>query len=266
MTTGVYIIFGLCAFWVFHFLGDGSFSVICTLSSMFQCLAFVLLVIQSEVLQSVHGISAQSLKLDALALCCRLASTLFKQSYLPIDRSGDWAYQMADIASLAVVLSLLYRMCVRYSSSYQSDSDKMPVTPLILTCFILAVLLRANRTKSIFFDTMWMANLFLSAVAVLPQLWLITANGGRAGAITSHSIAAAAVGRILSGVFVWRNCRQITSTPWIEGINHAPPAILGVHVIHFVLVLDFGYHYLKAVTKGQVSGEMKFDDILDLDV
>jgi len=69
----------------------------------------------------------------------------------------------------------------------------------------------------------------------------------------------------LSGIFLW-NCRaQITSAPWIEGINHAPWAILGVHAVHLALMLDFGYHYVKAVTNGQVSGEIRFDDSVDVD-
>ena len=35
-----------------------------------------------------------------LVFCFRLSSTLVRQGYLPVDRSGDFVYQLADLFSL----------------------------------------------------------------------------------------------------------------------------------------------------------------------
>ena len=70
------------------------------------------------------------------------------------------------------------------------------------------------------FDTLWMTGLFTGVVAVMPQLWLIIKTGGRAEAMTSHYVAAMALSRILSGIFMWEAREDITSKPWIEGFQH----------------------------------------------
>mmetsp|Transcript_71458 Transcript_71458/g.209449 ORF Transcript_71458/g.209449 Transcript_71458/m.209449 type:complete len:110 (+) Transcript_71458:2-331(+) len=92
-----------------------------------------------------------------------------------------------------------------------------------------------------------MAGLFVSVVAVLPQLWLITRSHGRCDALTSHYIAAMAVSRLLSGTFMWHARHDITSDPWVEGVNHGVWAILGAHALHLLFLADFAYYYIKAV-------------------
>merc|ERR1719491_2570471 len=89
--------------------------------------------------------------------------------------------------------------------------------------------------------------LFLSTIAVLPQLWLITRSGGQVEALTSHYIAAMAAGRALSGVFMWHARGDISCVPWFGEFNHAIWAILGSHLLHLLLLCDFGYYYIKAV-------------------
>merc|ERR1719352_1837673 len=75
---------------------------------MVQCLAVVLLGLQMLSTGSASGISAKALSLDALALCCRLSSTLWLNGYLPVDASGDHVYQIVDIVSLAIIAWLLH--------------------------------------------------------------------------------------------------------------------------------------------------------------
>jgi len=62
----------------------------------------------------------------------------------------------------------------------------------------LAALLHADEDRRVIFDTLWMAGLFVSVVAVLPQLWLITKSGGRVEALTSHYVAALALSRVMA--------------------------------------------------------------------
>eukprot|EP00419_Tripos_fusus_P053703 CAMPEP_0172798248 /NCGR_PEP_ID=MMETSP1075-20121228/1017_1 /TAXON_ID=2916 /ORGANISM="Ceratium fusus, Strain PA161109" /LENGTH=120 /DNA_ID=CAMNT_0013635669 /DNA_START=46 /DNA_END=408 /DNA_ORIENTATION=+ len=111
------------------------------------------------------------------------------------------------------------------------------------------------------FDALWMAGLFVSVVAVLPQLWLIAQSHNRCEALTSHYIAALALSRVLSGTFMWHARHDITCDPWVEGFNHAVWSILGAHALHLLLLADFTYYYVKAVLKRGIAGfQLCMDD------
>merc|ERR1719407_467011 len=104
---------------------------------------------------------------------------------------------------------------------------------------VLAGLLHCNMNGRPIFDILWMTGLFVSSVAVLPQLWLVTRTGGRIAALTSHHIAAMAVSSALSGIFMWHARSDITCIPLFGRMNHAIWAILGAHLLHMLLLADF---------------------------
>jgi hypothetical protein len=245
---GVFIL-GATAVW--HLVADGEFSAILTLSVMLQTLAVALLAVQVLLTGSMSGISAKTLVLDILALCCRLSSTLWLNGYLPVDASGDYLYQAFDIISLGILAWLLHEMFATKRHTQQTDEDSLPLLPLVSGAFALAVLLHGNMNNRPLFDTLWIASLFISTIAVLPQLWLITRTGGRVEALMSHHIAAMAASSILSGVFMWHARNDITCQPWFGEFNHTIFAILSAHLLHMVLLGDFTYYYVKAViTRG----------------
>jgi hypothetical protein len=232
---------------VWHLVADGAFSSILTLSVMVQCLGVVFLGLKLVSTDSASGISAKALSLDALALCFRLSSTIWLNGYLPVDATGDHVYQLVDICSLCIIVWLLYQVLVVKRHTYQEEEDSFSVLRMASASFVLATLLHANMNNKPLFDIFWMASLFISTVSVLPQLWLITKTGGCIEALTSHHIAAMAVSRVLSGIFMWHARRDITCNPWIGGLNHGIWAILGAHLLHLVLLGDFAYYYIKAV-------------------
>jgi len=242
-----YGLFAMGAAAVWHLVADGEFSSILTMSVMLQCLAVLLLALQMLSSTGAAGVSARALSLDALALCCRLSSTLWLNGYLPVDASGDYIFQGFDICSLAMLAWLLYQVLVVKRHTYQAEEDSLPVLPMVAGTFLLAALLHGNMNSRPIFDTLWMAGLFTSVIAVLPQLWLITKTGGLVEALTSHHIAATAASRALSGVFMWHARDDITCNPWVSDWNHASWAILGAHLIHLILLGDFAYYYIKAV-------------------
>jgi len=242
-----YGFFILSAGGVWHLVADGEFSSILTMSVMVQCLAVVLLALQVVSTGSASGISARALSLDALAICCRLSSTLWLNGYLPVDASGDHIFQAVDICSLGVLAWLLHQVLVVKRHTYQADEDSLPILPIAVGALILAALLHGNMNGRPVFDTLWMAGLFLSAVAVVPQLFLITKTGGCVEALTSHYITAMAVSRVLSGMFMWHAFNDITCKAWITGFNHASWAIMAAHLLQMLLLGDFAYYYVKAV-------------------
>jgi len=244
-----YGIFAAIALGVYHFVAAGEFSAVLTLSVMFQCLAVVLLCLQSLSSGSAAGISARSLMLEALALACRLSSTLWLNGYLPVDATGDHIFQAVDVCTLLLVLWLLHRVLVVQQHTYEVDADTFPVLPMVLGSLVLGTLLHADMNSRPLFDALWMAGLFMSIIAVLPQLWLVARAGGRVEALTSHYIAAMAMARLLSGSFMWHARFDITCVPWVEGFEHAVWTILAAHALHLLLLTDFAYYYVKGVMK-----------------
>merc|ERR1719408_356260 len=101
-----YLLFASCAFAVYHYVAGGEFSAVLTMGVMFQCLAVSLLAMQSLSSGSAAGISAESLKLEALALVCQLSSTTWLNGYLPVDASGDFVFQATQLLTLAIVVWL----------------------------------------------------------------------------------------------------------------------------------------------------------------
>lgn len=254
-----YVFFLLSGGAVWHLVAERAFSSVLTLSVMIQCMGVVLLAMQVLFTGSVAGISARTLTMDILALVCRLSSTLWLNGYLPVDKSGDHVFQFFDLCSLAMLGWLLYQVRVAKKSTYQEEADSFPVMPTILCAFALAFLLHGNMNGRPLFDALWMVALFISAVAVVPQLWLITRTGGRVETLTSHHIAAMAASRILSGIFMWYARADITCKPWLTGFNHTIGAILGAHVVHVLLLADFGYFYFKAIARDGLSCRLAID-------
>jgi len=254
-----YGLFILSAGTVWHLVADGAFSSILTLSVMVQCLGVVLLVLQVLSSGSAAGISVRALALDAASLACRLSSTLWLNGYLPVDASGDYVFQGIDILSLILVIWLLHHVLTDKKHTYQADEDSLPILPMTLGAFALAFVLHGNMNSRPLFDSLWMASLFLSTIAVLPQLWLITRTGGHVEALTSHYIAAMAVSRALAGIFMWHARSDITCVPWLGSFNHAIWAILGAHLLHMLLLGDFGYYYIKAVVNKGLQATLEID-------
>merc|ERR1719313_872974 len=106
-------------------------------------------------------------------LLFRLTSTLNKNGYLPVDRSGDWVYQAADIVTLVIVCQLLFRIHVTNRATYDKEHDTMQVLPMVPVCVVLAILIHADLYNSPFFDIVWTIGMNLDTVAMLPHLWML---------------------------------------------------------------------------------------------
>jgi len=248
-----YGLFTIVALTVYHVVADGEFSSILTMSVMVQCLGISFLCMQVLSSNSAAGISAGALTLDAFAFGLRLSSTTWLNGYLPVDESGDHVYQIVDMCSLVMVLWLLYRVLVVNKQSYQAEQDSLPIAPMMLVCLGLAAVCHGDMNDRPLFDTFWMAGLFAGVFAVMPQLSLILKTGGRAEALTSHYMAALALSRVLSGIFMWYARFDITCVEWVSGFNHCVFAILGAHLVHLLLLSDFAYYYVRAVMSKGLS-------------
>jgi len=254
-----YAVFTLSAGTVWILVAEGAFSSLLTFSVMLQCLGVALLVAQVITTGSAAGISVRALILEALALSCRLSSTLWLNGYLPVDASGDYVFQGIDILGFVMIIWLLYHVLGERRHTYQAEEDNLPIAPMAIGALILASIFHGNMNARPFFDTMWMSSLFLQTVAVLPQLWLITRTGGRVEALTSHHIAAMAFSRGIAGIFMYHARGDVTCHPWMGDFNHAILAILGAHMLHMVLLGDFAYYYIKTVMEKGLGCRLEID-------
>jgi hypothetical protein len=222
----------------YQFIGEGRFSSILTISAIFQCLAFCLLVVHAVSKESVNGISAKSLQLEAFALSCRLSTTVWLEGYVPTDHTGDFLYQCIDALSLSLVLGLLYRVRKASDRTNEVDADSLPVIPFMAGSVVIACLCHGNIMTWQIFDAIYMCGLYVGILAVVPQLWLMTKTGGaKTPALASHFIAVMAFSRILSGSYMWYAAKEIDCVPWVGHFNHAAFATLAAHGVHLAITL-----------------------------
>merc|ERR1719387_3233952 len=171
--------------WTYHEIANKQFTAILTLSVIAQALAFLLLHMQVSANQSVAGISGRSLIMHALKLCCRLGTTLWLDGYLPTDKSGDWIYQICDVVSLLLVLNIVFSVFVARKGSSQSHHDTLDLRNLILGAVVLAVVVHPELNDWVPFDILWTVHLYIDAIAMLPQLWMISKASGKVQGFTA---------------------------------------------------------------------------------
>jgi len=241
-----YFVFTLCAVIVYRLFTDGDYSSIYTMGMGVQCLAFYLLNAKVDMQKSVAGISAKTLQVYVMVFVFRLSSTMLKNGYLPVDQSGDWVFQTADILSLVMTVRLLRRMKTSQRLTYQEDFDTFDIFRLVPPCIILAIFVHGNLNSCGFFDTCWTAAMNLDVIAMLPQLWMLRNIGGEVEGMTSHFVVALAFSRFCGFMFWFYGYTEICKYSLVPGYQ-----LLFAHTMQVVLSLDFVYYYLVARMKGK---------------
>jgi hypothetical protein len=236
-----YCLFGGLALSCWHHFSDKDFSFLLTLSGCVQTLAFFLLLHKIRVQKSVAGISSKTLQVYVFVFIFRLSSTLVKNGYLPVDRTGDWVYQASDIASLLLVFQLLFFMHKKYATTYQSELDTMPIYKILPAFALLGCCFHGHLNHSPFFDSVWTVGMWFDTVAMLPQLWMLVAKGGEVEALTSNYVALIFVSRVMAFWFWFTGMPELA--PKDGSINAVGYMIVGAHAMQALLSADFMYHY-----------------------
>jgi len=245
-TLTAYTVFVMCALVVCAQFTDHDFSLVLTASSGVQCLGLYLLSSKVRSQRTVDGLSLKTLEMYALVFLFRLSSTLVKNGYLPVDRSGDWVYQVSDIGSLFLTMHLLFLMHKTHRATYDKAHDTLPVYNFLPACVLLAVFVHGDLNDSPFFDIMWTISLHIDTIAMLPQLWMLTKMGGEVDALTSHFVAAMVVSRALSFTFWYYGYEEITPADQFNGAGYV---IMFAHLFQLLLSGDFMYYYGKSIVK-----------------
>merc|ERR1719213_254588 len=202
------------------------------MSSAVQCLGFFLLSRKVKFQNTVAGLSSRTLEMYVNFFMFRLGSTLFKNGYLPVDKSGDYVYQLGDIGSLLIVLNLLYAIHKRHKDTYQAEHDTLEAWKALPACILLAVFVHGDLNNSPFFDTVWTISLFLDTISMLPQLFMLTKLGGQVESLTSHFVAAIVVSRVLSFAF------------WLYGFKELVPLKGGANIAGYTILISHSLQLL----------------------
>jgi len=261
-----WVFFTMIVFGVYHEVAEKHFTFTLTFSGFAQTLSFMFLLMQINGSVSVTGISAKTLMLHAVKICCRLSSTLWLNGYLPVDQSGDWIYQASDLLSLMLVIMLLFSVLVFFKHTYQADEDTLDAQKLMLGAFILAVFIHPNQNNWAAFDILWTTHLYIDAVAMVPQLWMVSKAGGQVKGMTAHYMAATLLSYLFSFYFWFTANSELATETHAIRYNIIGLTVNAAHVVQVLLLLDFGYYYSKACLKGNLRSSDIFlgDGSLDL--
>lgn len=139
---------------------------------------------------------------------------------------------------IATSYATIYLMYLKFKATYDSNHDTFRVEFLLLPVTILALVL--NHEFS-FMEILWTFSIYLEAVAILPQLFMVSKTG-EAESITSHYLFALGSYRALY-IFnwIWRY--------YTEEYYDLIAIIAGI--VQTVLYCDFFYLYFTKVLKGK---------------
>jgi len=225
------------------------FSSVLTLGGGLQCLGFFLLNAMVRERKSVAGVSGKSLQLYVLVFIFRLSSTLTQQGYIPMDKTGDWLFQLSDVSSLLIVLQLLRRVYKTNKDTYHESQDTLPIVPFVKFALVFALFTYGDLNQEPLFDYAWMVGCTLDTVAMLPQLFLLSRVGGKVEGLASHYVACIFASRCCTFAFWFYGYPEIA--PLDGSFNCCGYAIVMLHLAQCIMSGDFMYYYLKSVKEGK---------------
>jgi len=240
----LYVIFGVVATICARMLSDLLFSALVTFSAGFTALGLALLLKQVQRRKAVLSVSLRSLYLYAIALACRLYSTLQYNGYLPVDRSGDWLYQLIELSALAFALILIVQVKKIHNESCLVGVDTCNAVVLFVACLIIAIAVHPRLNNSTIPDVLWTLALYVETVAMVPQLFLLTKLGGEVDSLQGHYIACMFLARLLMMRF-WVTCYE-ELRPKNAEYNLPGLGVIGSQLLQVVLFADFMHLYVKS--------------------
>merc|ERR1719473_950069 len=239
---------------VYQSFHDIGLSTLLTLSVGMQCFAYACLLMKVCSQKSVAGISGRALSLQAISYSLRLSSTTWLKGYIPVDGTGDWLYQLLDVAALLMALKLIHCVYKTHRSTYQEDCDGFNAANAAIACFVLAVIVHPDLNARPIFDTLWTTALYIDVVNMLPQLWMMSKIGGEVEALNCHFVGATALSRCVNLIFWFYGFEELA--PLDGSFNLAGWVIIAAHVVQTLLLCDFLFIYVKACMSSGLRATM----------
>lgn len=193
-------------------------------------LAIILLLIKIWKTRSCAGISGKSQILFAIVYITR---------YLDLVTTFISLYNtFMKLVFISTSVATIYLMYVKFKATYDHNHDSFRIEFLLIPCFVLALLINTAFTVV---EILWTFSIYLEAVAILPQLFLVSKTG-EAESITSHYL------------FALGSYRALYLLNWIYRYYaeaHYDPIAIFAGAIQTILYCDFFYLYITKVLKGK---------------
>jgi len=201
------------------------FRLVADLSHLF---AILILLFKIWKTKSCAGLSGKSQILFAIVFTARYLD-LFT-TYVSLYNS---TMKVFFIASLYATCYLIY---AKFKPTFNREEDTFRIELLILPSLVLALFINVEFT---ILEILWTFSIYLEAVAILPQLFMLQRRG-EAETITAHYL------------FALGSYRGLYLLNWIyryftEGFFD--PIVVVAGVIQTVLYADFFYLYVTRVVK-----------------
>ncbi|KAF8963584.1 ER lumen protein retaining receptor-domain-containing protein [Flammula alnicola] len=204
---------------IFRLLGDLSH-----LTSIF------ILLHKIQTTRSCRGISFRTQALYVTIFITRYLDLFFR--YVSVYNS------IMKVFFIGSSCYILYLMKYKYRPTFDPSIDTFRVEYLLGPCLIFALIFNYKFTFS---EILWSFSIWLEAVAILPQLFMLQRTG-EAETITTHYLAALGAYRALYiPNWIYRY--------WTEGV--VDPIAVTAGIVQTGLYLDFFYVYFTKVLQGQ---------------
>ncbi|KAI9568790.1 ER lumen protein retaining receptor-domain-containing protein [Boletus coccyginus] len=204
---------------IFRLLGDLSH-----LASIF------ILVHKIQTTRSCRGISFKTQALYVLVFLMRYIDLFFRWISL-----YNFVMKVFFIASSCYIL---YLMKFRFRPTHDPSIDTFKIEYLLGPCVLLSLVFNYRFSLT---EIMWTFSIYLEAVAIFPQLFMLQRTG-EAEAITTHYLAALGLYRALY-IPNWLY-RYLTD-------DVVDPIAIVAGLVQTGLYLDFFYVYVTKVLQGQ---------------
>lgn len=204
---------------IFRLLGDLS-----------HLLAIIILLLKIWKTRSCAGISGKTQILFAVVYTTR---------YLDLVTTFISVYNtVMKIFFIAASYATLFLMYMKFKATYDHNHDTFRIEFLILPTIVLSLLINHEFTV---LEILWTFSIYLEALAILPQLFLVSKTG-EAESITSHYL------------FALGSYRGLYLLNWVyryyaEGHYDLIAIVAGL--VQTVLYCDFFYLYITKVLKGK---------------
>ncbi|KAI6239379.1 ER lumen protein-retaining receptor erd-2.2 [Aphelenchoides fujianensis] len=201
------------------------FRLVADLSHLF---AILILLFKIWKTRSCAGISGKSQLLFALVFTTRYLD-LFT-TYVSLYNS------VMKILFIGSLYTTCYLIFVKFKATYNREEDIFRIELLVIPSAVLALLINPSFTP---LEILWSFSIYLEAVAILPQLFMLQRRG-EAETITAHYLFALGSYRALYLVnWIFRY--------WQE--DYFDPIAVVAGIVQTVLFTDFFYIYFTRVVR-----------------
>ncbi|KAF6019554.1 hypothetical protein EB796_022127 [Bugula neritina] len=192
--------------------------------------AIVLLLLKIWKSRSVAGLSGKSQILFGLVFVTR---------YLDLVTNFVSPYNtIMKVFFLSSSIATVYLIYTKFKATYDGNHDTFRMEFLLIPCALLAIVVNHEFSPM---EILWTFSIYLEAVAILPQLFMISKTG-EAETITSHYL------------FALGSYRGLYIMNWLYRYyyeNNFDVIAVVAGIVQTVLYCDFFYLYITKVLQGK---------------